>query len=59
MHDRHHALPDAHLAVKAVVARHVRQHADIDALFDDGVDDRGPVAHFDGDLDVRVKPMER
>ena len=45
--------------MKAAVARHIRQDADIDALIDNRINDRGPVAHFDGDLDVRVKPMER
>jgi hypothetical protein len=59
MDDRHHALPQADLAVKAVVARHVRQYTDIDALIDHGIDDRGPVAHFNGDLNVWIKPMER
>jgi hypothetical protein len=58
MHDRHNALPHAHLTLKAGIAWHVRQDADIDALIDDGVDDRCPVAHFDGDLDIWVKPME-
>ena len=58
MHDRHHALSHAHLPVKAAIARYVRQDADIDALIDDRIDDRRPVAHFDGDLDVRVEPME-
>src|ERR1700722_769370 len=59
VHDRHHALPQVDLTMKAVVARYVWQHADIDTLIDDGIDDGGPVAHFDGNLNIWIEPMER
>jgi hypothetical protein len=58
MHDRDHALTQTHLAAKPAVIWHVGQHADIDALIDNRIDDRCPVAHFDADLDICVEPME-